>query len=93
MKTKAMTNAGWTPKIHKKYKIQQKTSIANQKKKLSTIYFKAANVVPDGFLSAVPDGIGAKQSKFGDVPADLFFKTDTLELEDGTDTSNIILGN
>ena len=62
-------------------------SIAKPKKKrkLSVIYFKAANVVPDGFLSAVPDGIGAKQSKFGDVPADLFFKTDTLELEDGTD--------
>ena len=71
MKTKAMTNAGWTPKKHQKYKIHQKyINSKTKKRKLSAIYFKAANVVPDGFLSAVPDGIGAKQSKFGDVPAD-----------------------
>ena len=94
MKTKAMTNAGWTPKIHQKYRIHQKYIKSKTKsRRLSAIYFKAAYVVPDGFFSAVPDGIGAKQSKFGDVPADLFFKADTLELEDGTDTSDIILGN
>ena len=73
------------------YKIHQKYN--GGKKKLSAICFKAANVVPDGFSSAVPDSIGANQSKFGDVLADLFFKTDTLELENGTETSDIILGN
>ena len=96
MKTKAMTNAGWTPKIHQKKttKIHQKyIKSKTKRRKLSAIYFKAAYVVPDGFFSAVPDGIGAKRSKFGDVPADLFFFKLTLEPEDGTDTSDIILGN
>ena len=49
------------------------------KKGLSAINFKSTNIVPNSILLAVPDGIGIWQSKFGDLPADLFLKTDTLD--------------
>ena len=51
--------------------------------RLTATNFKSANC-PNSFFSAVPDGIGAKQSKFRDVPCDMFFESDPSELENGT---------